>query len=306
MKSHELSSDALQWVTDSIGSGSKILSTCILAGTTSSTLYKIDAKYKGRNAGFTLRLFTKEEWLKAEPDLALHEAESLRKAAEADVPIPEVIAYDEKGTHCGVPATLMTYLIGSIELKPIDFDDWIYQIAESLIRIHDVEVGKFPWSYFCWNDISDYKLPDWSRFPDLWRKAIEIVLESPPEERECFLHRDYHPTNILWQGNRISGIIDWVNACRGPAHVDISHCRTNLVYLYGVKATDQFLSAYQSLAGASFEYHPYWDLTSIVGFTLPGPPDVYSPWITFGIQHLNNKIMIERADDYLESVMSRF
>jgi len=299
-----LSFEVLHWVTDSIGSGTKIQSVCTMAGATSSTLYKIEADYRGYNIKLTLRLFTNEEWLKENPDLAFHEAESLKKARKADIPTPEVIAYDEKGIHCGIPATLITYLTGSVELKPIDFDNWLYQIAESLIHIHAVEVGTFAWSYFCWNDISNYKPPNWSRFPKLWEKAIEIVLGPQPEENECFIHRDYHPTNILWQNNRISGIIDWVNACRGPTHVDISHCRRNLVDLYGVKVADQFLKAYQSFAETSFEHHPYWDLTSIVG-VLPGPPDVYSPWITFGIQHLNSEILTECADDYLLSVMSR-
>lgn len=27
------------------------------------------------------------------------------------------------------------------------------------------------------------------------------------------LCRDYHPINVLWLGEEISGIVDWVNAC---------------------------------------------------------------------------------------------
>ncbi|MBI1925365.1 aminoglycoside phosphotransferase family protein [Candidatus Poribacteria bacterium] len=297
-------SDALRWVVDSVGPGAKIQSVWGLAGATSSAVYGIEVEYNGRRFKLVLRLFVKEDWLAEEPDLALHEAESLKKAGDADLPTPDVIAYDEKGFHCGVPAVLMTYLPGVVELKPVNLDNWLYQLAESLISVHAVEVGTYRWRYFSWNDLSCLEPPSWSKHRELWEKAIEIVLQPEPEERACFIHRDYHPTNVLWQDNRISGVIDWVNACLGPASVDLSHCRGNLFALYGVAAADRFLHAYQSLVGGAFEYQPYWDLTAAIG-ALP-EPGIYPPWIEFGIRHLNTDILKERADEFLASVMARF
>ena len=301
---YEPSADALRWVVDSVGPGAKIQSVYRLAGATSSAVYCIEIEYNGRCFKLVLRLFVKEDWLAEEPDLALHEAESLKKAGEANLPTPDVIAYDEKASHCGVPAVLMTYLPGVVELKPVNLDNWLYQLAESLISVHAVEVGTYPWRYFSWNDMSCLEPPSWSKHRELWEKAIEIVLQPEPEERACFIHRDYHPTNVLWQDNRISGVIDWVNACRGPASVDLSHCRGNLFALYGVAAADRFLHAYQSLVGGAFEYQPYWDLTVAIG-ALP-EPGIYPPWIEFGIRHLNTDILKEHADEFLASVMARF
>ena len=282
---YELSPNILRWVVDAVGPGTTIQSVRPLAGATSSLIHSIEVKYNRHSIKLVLRRFVNEEWLKEEPDLALHEAASLKKASEVDVPTPELIAYDEKGVCCGVPTVLMTQLPGSVELKPINLDNWLYQLAEALIPIHVVEAGTHPWNYFPWYDISSLEPPTWSKFPKLWEKAIEVVAGPRPKVRECFIHRDYHPTNVLWQNNQISGIVDWVNACRGPAGIDLSHCRGNLVALYGVLAADRFLHAYQSLASPSFEYHPYWDLNAAVG-GLPGPPNVYSPWLTFGVQHL--------------------
>ncbi len=301
---HNLSPETLNWVVDATGICTKIQSVGRLKGATSSTLYRIEADYKGRDIKLVLRLFTKSEWLAAESDLALHEARSLKKAKEANVPVPELVAYDEYGEHCCVPAILMTYMPGSIDLKPAGLDDRLYNLADLLAAIHATEVGTYPWKYFCWNDPSCYRRPVWSKFPELWEKAIEIVLGPEPEEKECFLHRDYHPTNVLWQDKRISGIVDWVNACIGPASVDLSHCRANLQALYGVREADFFLKAYQAIVGGRFEHHPYWDLSTIVG-NLPGPPDVYPPWVEFGVRDLNSKLLAERADEYLSSVMAR-
>ncbi len=301
----KLSPEALQWVADAVGLGTTIQSVGPMAAvSTSSTLLAIEALRNGRSMKLVLRRFVNEGWLREEPDLERHEAASLEKARVADVPTPELIAYDEAGDRCCVPAVLMTRLPGSVELNPGNLDRWLYQLAESLIRVHAVEVGAHPWSYSPYNDIPHLTPPGWSRFPELWGKAIGALQEPRPEGPECFIHRDYHPANVLWVDNRVSGIVDWVNACRGPVGVDVGWCRRDLVQLYGQPAADRFLHAYRSLAGPSFEYHPYWDLMTLVEL-LPGPPTIYPGWTAFGVHHVNRRDMIERLDEYLASVMAR-
>lgn len=301
---HEPSSNALRWVAEEVGSGAKIKSVSRLAGATSSVLHSIEVESNKETLRLVLRLFVDEEWLKLEPDLALHEASNLIVASKAHVPTPQLVAFDEKGEHCGVPATLMTMLSGSVELQPKDFQAWLHRLAEAIIPVHELEAPPHPWSYYVYYDISRLKPPGWSKFPELWERAIEIAAGPPPQARTCFIHRDYHPTNVLWQKERVSGIVDWVNACLGAASVDVAWCRLNLAKLYGPESADGFLRAYKSLAGASFSYHPFWDLAAVMEL-LPGPPDVYEGWLDFGIQHLNEEIMLERMDDYLFSIMAR-
>lgn len=300
----EPSAGALRWVAEAVGPGATIESVCRLAGATSSMLHSIEVTRHGRSRKLVLRRFTNEQWLKEEPDLAPHEAANLLKAAGAGVPTPELIAYDERGERCGTPAVLMTQLPGRVELLPDDLDRWLWQQAEALVPFHALEVGGHPWRYFTYNDIARLEPPSWSKWPELWARAIGIVAGPRPATRECFIHRDYHPCNILWQGGRISGIIDWPNACRGAAGIDVAWNRGNLASLCGVAAADRFLAAYQSLAGASFDYHPFWDLiVAIEG--LPGPPGVYPGWTAFGVRHLTDDIVRERDDEYLASVMAR-
>src|SRR5258707_1164666 len=80
--------------------------------------------------------------------------------------------------------------------------------------------------------------PAWSQKPAAWARAIEVLLAGPPPAPAVFIHRDYHPLNVLWQAGAISGVVDWINACRGPAGVDVAHCRTNLAQMYGPAAAD--------------------------------------------------------------------
>ena len=37
----------------------------------------------------------------------------------------------------------MTQLSGTVELKPVNLGQWLYQLAEVLIPIHTIEVGAF-------------------------------------------------------------------------------------------------------------------------------------------------------------------
>jgi hypothetical protein len=178
-------------------------------------------------------------------------------------------------------------------------------MAEALLPIHAIEVGDFPWAYFPYHDISRLEPPNWSTFPELWEKAIERVAGGTrPAARDCFIHRDYHPNNVLWMDGRLSGIVDWVNACRGPAGIDVAWCRQNLAQLYGVEAADRFLEFYQSLAGAGFEYQPFWDLIALIEL-LPGPPGLYPGWTAIGMMRLDEDLIRVRVDDYLSSLIGR-
>ena len=42
------------------------------------------------------------------------------------------------------------------------------------------------------------------------------------------LHLDYHPENVLMEGDAISGVIDWTNTLPGPPHVDLGRSRAIL------------------------------------------------------------------------------
>jgi aminoglycoside phosphotransferase (APT) family kinase protein len=55
------------------------------------------------------------------------------------------------------------------------------------------------------------------------------------------IHRDFHPGNILWSDGRLSGIVDWVSACVGPALFDDGHLRVNLAIMHGPGEPDRVI-----------------------------------------------------------------
>ncbi len=289
------------WLVETIGSGAALQSARYLPGSTTATLYSLEMLENGHPLDLVLRLFTLTEWITEEPDAPLREAAALNKAVSTGLSVPELVALDASGVHCGVPALLMTRVPGRVDLRPASFEDWLHRLALAAAQIHAVSGDDFGWSHDLWYDLDKLQPPQWSRYPDHWARAIEIVRGPQPDDRTCFIHRDYHPTNVLWQGSQISGVVDWVSACRGAAGVDVGHCRLNLASMYGVAAADTFLQSHESLSGQ--QQHPYWDLETLLDVM----PEwgLYQPWLDFGLTDLTEALVLERMDDYLITVLAR-
>lgn len=302
---YEVTPEIQAWLQKSLSSKSELNEMVPLKGGTSSHLFEFTAVREGQLESFVLRLFTLKEWLMMEPDLAKHEAASLKEAKKTRLAVPEIVAFDETGEFCGLPAVLMTKISGEVVLQPADEKQWLKEMAFALSEIHRHKAEAFEWEYFAYNDALKMERPVWSGYADEWLRAFYIVGGIRPAAEFCFIHRDYHPTNILWKDGRVSGVVDWVNACRGPAGVDIGHCRVNLALLYGISAADEFLAAYEQAAGESFTYNPYWDLAALVDVS-EGLPTVYPGWAMFGMTGLTDELIRHRLDAYLLSLLKRF
>jgi aminoglycoside phosphotransferase (APT) family kinase protein len=291
-----------RWIEDT--SGGRLVSAAAMHGATSSLLHAVEVESDGKRNSLVLRRFVNEEWVRQEPDVAAREAASVEHATAAGLPAPELVACDPDGSRCGVPATLVTMLRGVVVLEPANWQKWIEGLARAAAQIHRVGAEGLPWQYRRYNDRDSLSVPSWSSKPEAWSKAIDMVQGPAPSYRECFVHRDYHPSNVLWWNGRVSGVVDWVNGCRGPAGIDVAWCRHNLANLHGVQAADDFLWAYIAAAGLSFEYDPYWDLMSVVEM-LPGPPLMYEGWRAGGVAEIGDALMRERVDLYVASVVAR-
>ncbi|MGZ9584038.1 phosphotransferase family protein [Paenibacillus marinisediminis] len=294
----------LEWVIESVDPEATIQSIHRMQGGISSIVCSISLQTKHADKEVVLRLFDNAEWVRNEPDLARHEAECLRLASHVDAETPQIIAFDEDGSKCGMPAVLMTKLNGSVVLTPPDMEAWLNGLARSLVQIHKVSADSFPWKYRSYMDPASYEIPTWSDYPEQWGRVVNIAKGPHPSVKQCFIHRDYHPTNVLWADGQVSGIVDWVNSCQGPAGVDIGHCRWNIAMLYGVETADAFLSAYERLAGSEFCYDPYWDIKSLMDVQF-GTPEVYPGWTALGFEGLTDELMKERTDSYMLSLLKR-
>ncbi len=80
-----------------------------------------------------------------------------------------------------------------------------------------------------------------------------MIRREPPPYECRFLHRDFHPGNVLLTGPddapRVSGVVDWVETSWGPADLDVAHCATALALLHGAPAGMDFADRYTSAGG---------------------------------------------------------
>lgn len=250
-----------EWLVSSIGTEAKLLSGKRLVCGPAWPVYVIEAEISDRPEKFVVRLFNNEKFM--EPDLAWHEARVLDHVKDLPIPTPRLIAFCPDDTVCGHPVLLMSYLDGQVELKPGNLGSWLSQLAEALADIHRIPPKDLPWRYSSTTKEGKLRVPDWSQYGDLWQKAIEIRLAGPPACEDVFIHRDYHPVNLLWSSGQMAGVVDWHKGCVGPASVDVAHCCINLATLYGPRAVNTFQEAYASFVDSQFFHDPFWDLETM-------------------------------------------
>lgn len=239
-----------RWVNDA--SGATLVQSQELPGATSSQVSLLcfdDA------TELVLRLHTSDDWLAREPDLATREALVLQAVAESAVRAPALVAVDENGEFCGRPAVLMTRLPGRADLSDAS-PARLVALASPLPALHARQAPAGLPVFAPYLGAGQRIVPSWTPIPNVWRAAIEVCDGPPPSGPVCLTHRDYHPGNVLFEGGRLTGIVDWPNACAGPPEIDVAHCRLNLALVHGVDVADGFAVA----CGTDPHRQAYWDL----------------------------------------------
>ncbi|MCH1867683.1 phosphotransferase family protein [Nocardioides sp. CFH 31398] len=236
-----------------------------------------------------LRLMTEEPWRTHGPGLVTREAAVQTMLAGGDLPAPRSLALDAEGGGCGNPAHLMTHLPGTVQ--PVGADP--VALAALLARVHAVRPTIEVRTYQSWAWEEKYVVRDWCRDPGLWEAAFDLLRTPPPAYEPTFLHRDFQPRNVLWDGGRVTGLVDWVETSTGPAWLDVAHGATNLAVHAGPGAAEAFSASYVDVTGA--EPQPYYDVMDVVGFLPPPGRAIFlpEPW------------QRERLEDRLRLVMGR-
>ena len=104
----------------------------------------------------------------------------------------------------------------------------------------------------------------------------------------------------MWDGDRITGVIDWAETSWGPPDLDVMHSRANFAMLHDFDSADAFSDAYRWHGGVLDDDHDaqvFWAISDILGF-LPEPTQI----ITALIHHrtdLPDQVVRERLEHLL-------
>jgi aminoglycoside phosphotransferase (APT) family kinase protein len=210
-----------------------------------------------------LRCYVLEELKLEEPDIARREAHILRLLERCPVRTPALLAVDPSGEAAGVPAVVMSRIPGRIVWAPDNLDDWLHRLAAVLPEIHASPittadgVREFtPYVPDSWDP------PSWLSDQRLWTRALAVFHRPRLDPDRAFIHRDYHPGNVLWLRGRLSGVVDWQAASIGPRAADVAHCRRNLISHFNVDVADRFSRLWESISGET--YHPWAEVVTLV------------------------------------------
>jgi aminoglycoside phosphotransferase (APT) family kinase protein len=250
---------ALDWVERSVGG--RVVGVRAYRGGSSSAMHGVRVQQDDGRRTVVLRRYVIARLVEEEPDIAQREADVLRLLEATDLPTPSLFAVDASGADVAVPALLMSRLPGRVEWSPGDLSGWLRQLAELLPRLHAAAAGDDVQEFRPYEPQS-WQPPEWLQDKRLWERALAIFHGPRLDPDRVFLHRDYHPGNVLWARGRISGVVDWQAASMGPRCVDVWHCRGNLLSRFGEAVADEFVRAWEDASG--LDYNPWAETVMLV------------------------------------------
>ncbi|MFJ2956049.1 phosphotransferase family protein [Streptomyces sp. NPDC087270] len=304
------------WVEKGLGEAERIEEVVRLRGGWTSEMRRLDIRGPGGRRSLVLRSFAKPFFVRHAEGLLTREAAVLRLLGDSDVPAASLVAVDATAQYCDHPSLLMSLLPGTVRLGDEGADRRAELLARQLLRVHRLPVTAEarPRTYQAWTSPERVSPPEGTERPELWQRAVDVIRREPPEYRACFLHRDFHPGNVLFtgvggdDGLRISGVVDWVETSWGPADLDVAHCSTALALLHGVPAGMRFADHYLAAGGTPAEdraAHLYWRLLDALAFA-PDAEKVAVPWREVGRTDLTPTVLTRRLEGYLQALFDRY
>ncbi|MEU7379914.1 alpha/beta fold hydrolase [Streptomyces sp. NPDC042207] len=294
------------WVAKQLPRDRTVRGTTLLCGGSSA---QMRALALDDGTGLVLRTFVKPFFRRHAPGLLTREAAVLGLLAGRDgIPAPAPVAVDASAEHCDHPSLLMSQLAGRVRLDEEDLAARLDLLAAQLVRIHGVVPDERPRRYQAWTSPERVR----ARPGALWERAVDVLRREPPEYEGCFLHRDFHPGNVLFTGAgddlRISGVVDWVETSWGPADLDVAHCSTALALLHGPEPGLRFRDRYEAHGGrplADGPDHLYWRLLDALHYA-PDAAGLAGPWRELGRTDLTAEVLGDRLRAYVDGLMERY
>ncbi|MDX3456237.1 alpha/beta fold hydrolase [Streptomyces sp. ME02-8801-2C] len=294
------------WVAKQLGNGRKVTNLRLLSGGWSSQMRRLTLD---DGTALVQRTFVKPFFRHHGPGLLAREASVLALlAGQESIPAPDFVAVDATAEHCDHPTLLMSALPGRLRLDEDDLDRRLDLLAAQLVSVHSVVPDDRPRTYQAWTSAERVRTPD----GPLWERAVDVIRRDPPPYDGCFLHRDFHPGNVLFTGAgpklRITGVVDWVETSWGPADLDVAHCSTTLALLHGPAYGLDFRERYEAHGGrglADDPDHLYWRLLDALHYC-PDAAKPAGPWRELGRDDLTSEVLGERLEAYVDGLLRRY
>ena len=291
-----------QSVVDAVAPGSRVLSITPAAAAFTNAVDLLDTvSSDGQRARFVVKRMTDEP----DPERATADFHGLQIARRHGIPAPEPLLLDAAGELLGTPGIVSRFVRGRQIASPEDPAEWARDLADLLLRIHDVSPDAAERKgIYDGNELGLYFMTgDWPAkmaghpLSDTIYGAIRDLRFGIRKVAPVFLHMDYWPGNVLWINGQVSAVLDWDAAGYGDPALDVGYFRMNM-YLRGIKeAAGIFLDHYEAGRGP-VQNLGFWELASAAR-PLPDPV----AWIPISREMGDLGATDDRAEtDYYEFV----
>lgn len=228
------------------------------------------------------------------------ESLACRLLADSTLPVPQLLGSDLDGVSAGAPSNLMTWCPGRSRLDRLGLDA-VSALARLAVAVHGQSVPTpLRPPTFTFRGPAEPDVPDWARWPEVWRRAIDCFRAGPPPTPYGLLHRDFHFGNTLWQGDEVTGLIDWAETSWGPPDLDVAHLCSDFAMMHRAEEAETFRAAYERMGG-SLDPDPdaarFWVISDILGF-LPDPAH-----ILVAVQHARPDLSAQSVRAGLEDLL---
>ncbi len=267
-------------------------------------------RFEAGGEPFVLRRAPSLAFMEGRPYGHAVEAALIEAARAKGVTAPEVVAVLEEGDGLG-SGFVMRALPGTADPKVIlacdDPDGVLRQAARDLARIHrlwqaDVPEGVPVMDYRA--AIADLKAQFMEAGGD--RPIIALGLRwlednCPPQVEPVLNHGDYRMGNLLVEGSRLTGVLDWEIAHFGDRHEDLAFgCMAVWRFArydrpaLGLGRVEDYLAAYEAEAGVTIEpaRFRFWTIYRTVWWAL-GCLKMAAQWRS-GADRMLERVVISR------------
>ena len=156
---------------------------------------------------YTLRVFQC-----GQDDACQHEQAVMQAAKAGGLPVPQVHA---AGKWHDYPALLLSWLPGKPVAEDLRAHPWrAWHLGLLFGNMHATIHTLTAPEFLC------QPSKNWINWSGLDDRPLQERLHSIEHQTNTLLHLDYHPFNVLINGNKITGVIDWRNACAGDPRAD--------------------------------------------------------------------------------------
>jgi aminoglycoside phosphotransferase (APT) family kinase protein len=295
----------LAWAASHLATGERIVRADVLLGGITAEMRRLTiGSRNGDTRTLVLRSYVD---VGHATDALTREAAALTMLAATEVTAPELVGVDPLAAECEYPSLLMTHLPGRAVLEDKGVEARIPLLARQLVAIHAIQPIEQPPIYVTLTTADTVVTPAHAN-AQAWAAAIEIIRRPAPSYDGRYLHRDFQPGNVRFDGPTpdLTGVVDWASPCWGPADLDVSHCATNLAVLHGAAWGLEFVTAYEA-AGGTLAADPterqYWLVRDALALSEDIDP-VSQAWRAAGRPDLTTQAAERRLDAYLTAVLN--